>query len=86
MGIGFYNRRMRAFVTGLAAFVTNLGRTRSGLIALACGSRHNYSQDELTIGSDWKRPATLTTRAGTGPFPALVRAHGSGLGKQHHAA
>jgi hypothetical protein len=40
----------------------------------------NYSQEELTIGSDWKLPATLDIPKGPGPFAAVVLVHGSGPG------
>lgn len=38
----------------------------------------SYSERELTVGTDWPLPATLTVPVGPGPFPAVVLVHGSG--------
>ena len=39
----------------------------------------SFREKEVTIGTnEWALPGTLTTPAGTGPFPAVVLVHGSG--------
>ncbi len=48
-------------------------------VAPAYVKPNSYQEREITIGSDeWALPGTLTTPAGSGPFPAVVLIHGSG--------
>ena len=38
----------------------------------------SYLERDLTVGTEWALPATLTVPLGDGPFPAVVLVHGSG--------
>jgi dienelactone hydrolase len=38
----------------------------------------NFSEENITIGNNWKLPATLSIPKGNGPFPAVILIHGSG--------
>lgn len=37
-----------------------------------------FEEKEVTVGSEWPLPGTLTLPVGPGPFPAVVLVHGSG--------
>ena len=38
----------------------------------------SFAEREITIGTEWPLPATLTVPTGPGPWPAVVLVHGSG--------
>ena len=41
-------------------------------------NKQNFTEEEITFGTEWKLPATLTIPNGDGPFPGVVLVHGSG--------